>query len=607
MRLRKIRVEGFQSFLDSGDIEFTEGVNLIIGQNNSGKSALLRALQPTLPDDRHRIPERWEAFQLPKSKITFTIEASGVEIRNWALRSGQPQIFPVNSEQVGDVLPVMSKVFQLASVVITCTRTHDTVFSATYPSHDRFAYQPPTEKFGASMTPADGELKIGPYFGGDDTLPNLYWNAWNTGMFYFMAERMAIGEAPVGHALRLAPNASNLPTVLNTLSSERRGVFERLVGHVREIFPTVGNLNVRLRPDNGLFEIRVWPTLAMEQVELSFPLNSSGTGVAQAIAILTAIMTVENAVIVIDEINSFLHPAAVKALLRILQTKYGHHQYIISTHAPEVIGFSNPKIIHLVKRSGYNSSIERLNLTKLSEFREVAEHLGVSMADVFAADRVIWVEGPTEELCFPFLYQSLSGKPMPLGTIITSVAATGDFNRKRNREIVYEVYSRLSSAAATLVVATAFSFDTEQLTDAEKAEMVKESGGRLSFLPRRHFECYLIDPVAIANMIVAKDPGSVGAVTRDAVKAKLVALASDKKFAIPEWDNDLDNTDWLAKVDAAKLIAQATTDLSGVRAEFNKKEDSLALLQQILEREPEKLRPLYEYVAALVTKVTSAN
>ncbi len=426
-------------------------------------------------------------------------------------------------------------------------------------------------------------------------------------MFYFMAERMAIGEAPVGHALRLTPNASNLPVVLHTLKNERDNVFQTLVKHVREIFPTVGNLGVRLRPDNGRFEIRIWPTKTMERVELSFPLDSSGTGVAQAIAILTAIMTVENAVIVIDEINSFLHPAAVKALLRILQTNYAHHQYIISTHAPEVIGFSNAKSIHLVKRSGYNSSIERLNLAKLSELREVAEHLGVSMADVFAADRVIWVEGPTEELSFPFLYQSFSGKAMPHGTIITSVATTGDFNRKRDREIVYEVYSRLSSAAATLVVATAFSFDTEQLTDTEKAEMVEESGGRLSFLPRRHFECYLIDPAAIANMIVTKDPNSAHAVTIEAVTAKLVELASAQKFSIPEWNGTIGNTDWLAKVDAARLIAQAAAELSEQRAKFNKKEDSLALLQHILAREPEKLRPLYEYISALVNKVTPAN
>ena len=80
-------------------------------------------------------------------------------------------------------------------------------------------------------------------------------------------------------------------------------------------------------------------------------------------------MTIDNAIVIIDEINSFLHPAAVKALLRILQTQYTQYQYIISTHAPEVISFSNPKTIYLVKRVGYESSIEQLNLVEVGKFR----------------------------------------------------------------------------------------------------------------------------------------------------------------------------------------------------------------------------------------------
>lgn len=39
MRLLKARILGFQSFGDSGDIEFLDGINLIVGQNNAGKSA----------------------------------------------------------------------------------------------------------------------------------------------------------------------------------------------------------------------------------------------------------------------------------------------------------------------------------------------------------------------------------------------------------------------------------------------------------------------------------------------------------------------------------------------------------------------------------------
>lgn len=606
MRLRKIRVKGFQAFLDSGFLEFADGFNLVIGQNNAGKSSLLRAMLNSLPDDRHRTPEKFEQHQLALPEVDFTIDVSGNEIRDWILRSGSTQHIPVDPAQIRDVLPIMDSLFAQSHIPVTVCSSPGRPISGPYPSHALFQWVPGVQQHTAVLTLNDGGIRVHPgHNNTNDSLPILVWNAWVQDTFYFAAERMSIGEAHHGYSERLLPNASNLPNVLNTLNGDQPDIFSKLVGHLREVFPTVGNLSVRTKPGNNALEVRVWPTEARENVKLSFPLNSSGTGVSQVIALLTAIMTIENAIIIIDEINSFLHPAAVKALLRILQTKYTQRQYIISTHAPEVIGFSHPSSIHLVKRSGYESTVVRLNLAEIGEFREVAEHLGVSMADVFAADRIIWVEGPTEELIFPYLYREMSGQPLPRGTAFISVAATGDFNRKRDREIVYEVYNRLCSASMALVVGVMFSFDTEKLSDVDKEKMVKDAGGRLRFLPRRHLECYLLEPTAIAHMIVAKDPASEGVATPEAVEAKLIGLANDTKFHIEQWNGNLSNENWLAKVDAANLILSATTDISNARATFNKKEDSAGLLRNILSREPQRLSQLHEYIQGLVVAVTS--
>ena len=272
-----------------------------------------------------------------------------------------------------------------------------------------------------------------------------------------------------------------------------------------------------------------------------------------------------------------------------------------------MISFSNPKTIHLVKRVGYESSIKRLDLAKVGVFREVAEHLGVSMADVFAAERVIWVEGPTEELCFPYLYQKLIG-PLPHGTIITSVTATGDFiTKKRDRKMVYEIYNRLSAAASTLVVAVAFSFDTEMLTDPEKADMQREAGGSLHFLPRRHLECYLIDPAAITAFIISKYPQSAETITPASVESALRSAAGEHPLLIPEWKGDITKEDWLARIDAAKLIKDICGTLSDQRAPFMKKDDSLFLLRHMLEHNPMRLAPLKEYVENLVKAVSPAQ
>lgn len=604
MRLRKFQVQDFQSFSDSGEIDFADGFNLIIGQNNAGKSALLRAMLPAIPDDRHRTPAAWESFRLRRPKTTFGIEVSGSELRDSVLRIGGSHFIPIRENEPREIQGVMEEFFDRETLLLSVSRMPGESFTTSdYPSHGLFVETPGARRACIMATPVEGSVRADLQYRNEDSVAALLWDGWLREMFYFTAERMTVGEAAPGHAERLTSNAANLPNVLHTLSNERGDVFRRIIGQLRDVFSTVGNVSVRTRPENHNLEIRVWPTQAMERVELGFPLNSSGTGVAQVIAILTAMVTADKAVIIIDEINSFLHPAAVKALLRILQTEYSQHQYIISTHAPEVIAFSNPKTIHLVKRDGYESQVVRLDTEKVGEFREVAEHLGVSMADVFAADRIIWVEGPSEELSFPYLYQQFGGEPLPRGTAFTSVAATGDLNRKRDRQIVYEVYNRLSSAAATLVVSVMFSFDSEDLTDAEKRDMVRDARGRLLFLPRRHIECYAVDPTAVTNMIIAKDPESEGVVTAEVVAAKFAELAASRRFAIPEWNGEITNENWLSKVDAANLIARATAELSDQRASFQKKEDTLGLFQDILLRDPAPLRPLYEYVRSLVQAV----
>ena len=175
--------------------------------------------------------------------------------------------------------------------------------------------------------------------------------------------------------------------------------------------------------------------------------------------------------------------------------------------------------------------------------------------------------------------------------------------KKRDRQIVYEVYKRLSAATATLATSVVFSFDTERLTDAEMADMRRDSGGALHFLPRRHLECYLVDPDAISAFILSKDTASAQSATPGTVIAALQKAASERPFHIPEWNNDIENVDWLTRVDAAKLISHICGLLSEQRVSFNKKDDSLFLLKNIVERRLSSLEPLQRHVEGLVAAV----
>jgi predicted ATPase len=601
MQLSRIRVKGFQSFEDSGSLEFLSGINLVVGENNSGKSALLRSMRADLADDRHRNSAQYEDFVLAPPSVELDIEVTGAELGRALLQRRAHAWIPFKSTEVERAKLELDDFIQASSILFKFMNWPGGAFG---PRQSPCWETPIAGDFQRSfqISTEGGKLTLsGGPTGLTDDLPVTLNAFYRNQLFYFNAERFSIDRCAHQHAERLSPDASNLPAVLFTMVGNRGTLFSKLVSHLRDVFPSIGNLSVRPFPGTPDVEIRVWPTEEMHRTELGFPLSQCGTGVGQVIAIFAAIMTFDKTVLLIDEINSFLHPSAVKSLLRIIQTDYISHQYIISTHSPEVISFANPSTLHLVTRDGYKSSVSALDTEDVQSFREIAGQLGITMSDVFAADKIVWVEGLTEELCFPFLYESTFG-PMPRGMKISSVIATGDFNAKgRDATLIFEIYERISTAAAPLTKSVSFSFDSESLTPAEKENMGRRSRGKVKFLPRRHLECFLVDRVAIASFLGEKD--SHPAPSPDDVEKELCKIAATMKFdKLKIWQGDLADEKWLCAVDAANLIKDVCATLSENRVTFSKGHDSLILLQYLLRNEPKKVAPLAKYVKALIEK-----
>ena len=233
------------------------------------------------------------------------------------LRSGATNHFAINNPRP-ETKAYVDAIFSLPQIIVDVSLRPGAGFART---GDPIYGDSRVHTHHVAVTPAGGTYAVHSLnTGAADSVASLLFQCWQTDMFFFTAERFAVGKSVFGNADRLQSNAANLPAVLDTLSGSRGSLFAKLVDHLREIFPTVGNLSVRPMPDGtNVNEIRVWPVETMSRAELSFPLDQSGTGVAQVIALLTAIMTIEQAVIIIDEINSFLHPKGVRALFKQIQ------------------------------------------------------------------------------------------------------------------------------------------------------------------------------------------------------------------------------------------------------------------------------------------------
>jgi len=79
-----------------------------------------------------------------------------------------------------------------------------------------------------------------------------------------------------------------------------------------------------------------------------------------------------------------------------------------------------------VERQEEQSFIHGISPAEITSFRRTLLEVGTRLSDLFGADNVVWVEGPTEEECFPKIMRARSITTPP-GLAVLAVRATGDF------------------------------------------------------------------------------------------------------------------------------------------------------------------------------------
>ena len=236
----------------------------------------------------------------------------------------------------------------------------------------------------------------------------------------------------------------------------------------------------------------------------------------------------------------------------------------------------------------------------------VLVEVGASFTDLFGFDRAVWVEGPTEEACFPRILKRLLGR-VPLGQVFLVVKNTGDFEKKGNqKKLIWDIYNRLSSGISLLPSTVNFSFDREYRTEQEIADLKRQSRGRVHFLPRLSYENYLLHADAIAAVLNAVPRDSQPNVDVESVQAWLKSNGSKyiKNF---DWSGDVSDTEWLKKAHAPKLLEDLFDELSGVNMVYQKTVHSIALTDWLLDNRPSSLTELANYIQELTPQPQSSG
>jgi AAA domain, putative AbiEii toxin, Type IV TA system/AAA ATPase domain len=600
MKLLSARIGNYKCFRDTGDIEFAPGFNIFIGQNDAGKSALIEALSLT----KNSVPHR--SLESAPSADTIIDPSSLFGVT-----------YSINEK---DLLGHFSKLEKIVLPITTADRNvniqlaQEAFYDAVH-SSDQFTAvwknAKPESGFLHSLRHLDHKGTYGIFNNLDYPRGvSLSYTSSNTSSGYpeqlakwladlsyaFRAERLNLSVTGSRGSDILQPDARNLGEVLNWLTTTDRYLFDELIGHVRAIFPHVTEIKAPLLQSN---EIKVMVSTVeprLSRRDLDVPLESSGTGIGQVLAMLYVVVTRQTPhLILIDEPQSFLHPGAARKLMEILR-QYPKHQYVLTTHSPVALTSSDADRLFLVARRANVGVIS--SVTDRDELKTALADVGVRLSDVFGAESVLWVEGRTEESCFPDLIRALGNKSLH-GTIVLGVVNTGDLAGKHAAR-AFEVYERLSSSSALLPRPVAFLFDREQRTERDMQDLTRQSGGLMHWLPLRMYENYLLQPEAIAAVINSIDQAREQSVTASAVTGWLERNGSLREYLPPSSTQEFGTPEWEKTVDGAKVLDGLFAELTDSSYTYDKVRHGEMLTRYLIDHPTDKLIELAQLLASLL-------
>jgi predicted ATPase len=599
MKIKSFQVKNYKSWNDSGDIKLKNGLNVIVGQNNAGKTALLEAMSLTIGSRPHNTieskPHR-DSYVVSDTKISVTFEYDENELFIAALSITNDFFVPI-SNQLTPGVAIEEIAHRLKkSQTIKANFTDSNLRSSRFEDHwynssTRFI-RAKRDAVTRSLITLDGTMHNENHIG-DNVLNSVLVEQTRKRIYFSRAERYNISQSNIRTSnYLLDEKATNLGSVLHSLHSSNPARFAKIVKLLNKIFNRIQLVTVPVV--NETMQVVIWTIdPKSERDDLAIPLSECGTGVGQVLAMLYIIVSSDYPqCILIDEPQSFLHPGAIRALMEIFRIN-SQHQYIITTHSPSILSDSLSQVIHVV-HDGIQSKAKTIDGLKANESRLILEDLGFKLADVFGADKILWVEGTTEEECFKLILRK-KDIGMISGIEILGVRNTGDLEGKQAKT-VYDIYSKLSSGIGIIPPAVGFLFDRELRSEKEIDDLKRTSDNKMHFLPRRMFENYLLNTVAIASVVNRIEGFANRDIAVEEIERWIRDKGSDKTFIADKNSVPFDSN-WIGKVNGSKILSELFNSLSETRVSYSKVKFGFYLTEKILEIDPTSFDELYDLIS----------
>ncbi len=460
MKLEKVRIRNYKSIADSGFIDISKQFTILVGKNNVGKTAFIEALSKCF--GAKLTPGKPERGTRPcRLDVSITLESRESD----SLR-GQ------NLKLTGEHI-VLSFQADLINGNVWFTGLREAL----------------DETSTGLLTNVGGQV-LRQY----DNLFSLYDRVASQSIYIFSNRKPKQSNQVKGYT-GLDTEATNLHCALHALQSNKPPLFDEIEANFKELFPEVEYISTPVIDNNGgMVETNI--ALKLEHVSDPVALHDCGSGFTQTLILLYLLFTDENRLILLDEPHSFLHPSAEKAIYN-LAANHPNHRFIFASHSPILINSSLDKNLYLVTKEGGKSKF-----SLLADVSSALSDIGISNSDYALSEKIIFVEGPTEENTIPLILERHGMAQLGRNYTVIGLNGTGkEFSMKAASEINAGVLETLLKRIAVAPIPYHILLDRDNKSDELMHKLTERYGGHISFLERCELENYLLVPEAIAAVL----------------------------------------------------------------------------------------------------------
>jgi predicted ATP-dependent endonuclease of OLD family len=437
MRISKFEIANFRSYKEATIIPGSK-INVIVGENNVGKSNLLAAIQflkslggvgrDDWPDGKANGPL---ALSLECSLrdqdiavIAYELEVSVEEFKksfgdNLAIRiiGPHPNRNPEVSVEFGSLQIFADNTFGI----------HPVDLKLGYQSIDWREVVSLSRKSGRLLLQVAKEMTeqrkkqnmgVEVRMGVGKSMYDAVGRIFRESLFLFPEFRQRPQRAAA--EVLSSPEGSQVAAVLFNLKNgtrEEREKFEKIQEYFSSLFPTL-KLNVT----------KQGPTIVIEKTQTGHevPLEFIGAGIAQMIILLTHIVGSEARVFLVDGPELHLHPHSQRLLQKVFEESTANNQLLIITHSPQFVNLQDPDSIILIREVGGRSHVIRLSPNYLSEEEKnrLSRIVRSEDKEFLFSRRVLLVEGETEYGAIPIFAQTLNTSLDEYGVSLVSVGGS---------------------------------------------------------------------------------------------------------------------------------------------------------------------------------------